>query len=361
MLFTAGPPAVEPDPPVPIRIGWQVPTATQAQIVQVLKRTNVLEIHGLEPRLVPFSFGTPQIEAALRGELDALFLGDQPAMDMVSQGERWMIVARLYYDRVAVMVPPNSPIDQMGDLAGKEVASPFGSTAHREMSLAQRAAGLDPDRDVNNRDFDILELRRRILAGGAEAWGEIEAVSVWEPTASEFKLEGRARTLTTAKTLGVIAMSRDFVVNRPEAARQFLRAVRRAWFYFSRHPRRVMQWYIDDSQLGYSPEALLSAARLDPNFQAGSLGEVDLHLSDDDLASLRQAEAWGRRRGFVTGRFRMGQGRLLPCASRFRSVSASTISDTSGPNRRSISSGSKPWSSTRSWSSPAIATSVENP
>ena len=36
--------ASEEDPAsVPIRIGWQIPSATQAQIVQVLKRTDVLE------------------------------------------------------------------------------------------------------------------------------------------------------------------------------------------------------------------------------------------------------------------------------------------------------------------------------
>jgi hypothetical protein len=43
--------------PVPIRIGWQIPTAMQALITQILKRTNLLESHGLEPSLVPFSFG----------------------------------------------------------------------------------------------------------------------------------------------------------------------------------------------------------------------------------------------------------------------------------------------------------------
>jgi hypothetical protein len=50
--------------PVPIRIGWQIPAATQAQIVQVLKRTDILDSHGLDPSLVPFSYGGPQVDAA---------------------------------------------------------------------------------------------------------------------------------------------------------------------------------------------------------------------------------------------------------------------------------------------------------
>jgi len=64
---------------VPIRIGWQMPAVTQAAIVQVLKRTDVLAKHGLDPSLIPFSYGTPEVEAALAGKLDAFFAGDQPA------------------------------------------------------------------------------------------------------------------------------------------------------------------------------------------------------------------------------------------------------------------------------------------
>ena len=70
---------------VPIRIGWQIPAVTQAAIVQVLKRTDVLAIHGLDPSLVPFSYGTPEVEAALAGKLDALFAGDQPTINLVAR------------------------------------------------------------------------------------------------------------------------------------------------------------------------------------------------------------------------------------------------------------------------------------
>ena len=44
------------DTRVPVRIGWQIPAAMQAQIVEVLKRTDVLESQGLVPNFVPFSY-----------------------------------------------------------------------------------------------------------------------------------------------------------------------------------------------------------------------------------------------------------------------------------------------------------------
>ena len=71
---------------VPIRIGWQIPAATQGQILQVLKRTNILEGHGLKPRFIPFSYGGPQMEAAIAGELDVFFAGDQPAINLIARG-----------------------------------------------------------------------------------------------------------------------------------------------------------------------------------------------------------------------------------------------------------------------------------
>ncbi len=127
---------------VPIRIGWQIPAVTQAGIVQVLKRTDVLARHGIEPQLVPYSYGTPEIEAALAGKLDVFFAGDQPTINLLARGGKWKIVARLHYDRVAVVVPPNSPVSTLDGLGGKLVASPFGSIAHREALLGQQSQAL---------------------------------------------------------------------------------------------------------------------------------------------------------------------------------------------------------------------------
>ena len=85
--FTFGAHAENASPSsVPIRIGWQIPAATQGQVLQVLKRTNVLESHGLKPVFVPFSYVGPQVDAAFSGELDVFFSGDQPAINLIARG-----------------------------------------------------------------------------------------------------------------------------------------------------------------------------------------------------------------------------------------------------------------------------------
>ena len=282
--------------PVQVRLGWQLPTVTQAGLVQILKRTDVLAEHGLEPSLIPFSYGTPEIEAALAGKLDALFAGDQPTINLLAKGGKWKIVARIYTDRVTVIVPPDSSIASISDLRGKVVASPFGSIAHREAFLEQERAGLNVDTDVQNQDVDILNIRRSILAGGVQSWGDIDAASVWEPDASSFELRGVARSLSDTRALGVLAMSDEFIAREPEAAAQLLVAISRAWHFFVQNTDRVMRWYNDDTHLGYSHEALVHAVRIDPNFNASSVQEIDLALTEAQIRTLETNAAWGVER-----------------------------------------------------------------
>jgi ABC-type nitrate/sulfonate/bicarbonate transport system substrate-binding protein len=289
---------------VPIRIGWQIPAATQGQVLQVLKRTSVLEGHGLKPIFVPFSYGGPQVEAAFAGELDVFFSGDQPAINLIARGGKWKIVARLFDDGVGIIVPPNSAIKSVEDLEGKTVASPFGSVAHRDAFREQEAAGLDPHKDVVNKNLDILEIRRRVQAGGSGTWDGFDAAVVWEPLVSRFELEGLARSIKSGRYLGVISASEEFIASHPEALSQLLTALMRSWDFFSRNPDRVMHWYIDDTQLDYTPESLVSA-RLDSNFAATSLNEIRVALNANDMATLEQATAWARDSG--EGRIQVSQ------------------------------------------------------
>lgn len=94
---------------VPIRIGWQIPAATQGQIVQVLKRTNVLDVHGLDPSLVPFSYGGPQVEAAFSGQLDVVFSGDQPAINLIARvenGKLWHACSKTVLPQLSLRTHP---------------------------------------------------------------------------------------------------------------------------------------------------------------------------------------------------------------------------------------------------------------
>ncbi len=283
---------------VTVRIGWQIPLATQGQIVQVMKRTDILQKNGLNGKFVPFSYGGPQSEAALAGELDVIFVGDQPAINLIARGGKWKIVSRLFYTKTAIMVPPGSPIQKIEDLRGKNVASPFGSVAHREAILKEQAAGLDVDKDVNNINLDILEIANVVQAGGTQSWGKIDAVAVWEPSTSLFESKNLAKVVDFTRTLGVVAMSDDFIAKHPDAAVAFLVAVRQAWFHFATHTDEVNRWYIDDAKLSYSPEILAMAAKVEPNYSAREHKDIDLTISEEHIGTLNKGAAWSFERGF---------------------------------------------------------------
>ena len=289
-----GPMAVSDERPVPIRVGWQMPAVTQAALVQVLKRTDVMARHGLEPNLVPFSYGTPQIEAALAGELDVLFAGDQPVINLLAYGGKWKIVARAFYDRIAIIVPPNSPIREMDDLRGATVASAFGSVGHREVLLAQQAAGLDVERDVTNRDLDILEIRRRVLEGGVESWGR----------------RRRRRRLGTERvefrTLGTYAQPlRDTHARCGRHVRRLHRPKPRGCGSVPRrtHPRVALPRAGPRArdavvQRRYPVRlrirrTIVAAVGMDPNVNATSLRDIDIGLDEQHVAILEKNTAWG--------------------------------------------------------------------
>lgn len=289
----------EPKGLTKIRLGWQIPLATQGQIVEVLKHTDLLEKNGLDVSFVPFSYGGPQSEAALAGDLDVIFVGDQPVINLLASGGRWKIVSRLFYTRTALMVPGSSPIAQVKDLRGKTVATPFGSVAHRFATTDEAAAGLNPASDVRNVNLDILEISNLVQAGGTQSWGKINAVGVWEPTTSLFELQKLARILDSTRTLGVVSVSDDFLTKYPDASVQFLEAVLEAWAYYATHVDQVNQWYITDARLSYDAAILRSAASVEPNQAAKSLKDVDLTLSEENIRTMEVGAAWAYQQHFT--------------------------------------------------------------
>lgn len=291
--------AKSPQKHVPIRIGWQLATSTQGQLVEVLKRTNLIDRLGLDPTFVPFSYGEPEVAAALRGDLDVMLSSGQSVNNLLAKGGKWKVLARLHFIPAALMVPPDSPIKEIKDLKGKTVACTFGTIGHREATMKEEAAGLNPDKDVKHVNMDILEIQKLVEAGGREKWGDFDAVALWEPDISLFKSNGSARLLSSHRAVYLVSVSDKFIANNRQLTIRFLGEVAQAWDFFNRNRDRVNQWYIDDSQFGFTPDALTSAAKQDPNFDAKSLSAIDLRLDDEALRILEFGAKWAHEHGYT--------------------------------------------------------------
>ncbi len=271
-----------------VRLGWQIPWATQGQLVQALKHTDILDRYHLQMEFKGFSYGGPLNEAALAGEVDVILTADQPAATLLSRGAGWTIIGRLMYNRVALYVPPDSPIKTVADLKGKSVAMPFGAAAQRDALKAMIAAGLNPQQDVKCVNLDIYEQSSIVQQGTSADWGQVDALVGFDPTPANFEFTGKARMLHVGKVVSLIVASDTLIQRHPELIPQILEAFMDANWYFAQHPDSTGQWFLAESRLEFDPKVLDICAAVEPNYKAQSREQISLNLSETDLAVMQE-------------------------------------------------------------------------
>lgn len=272
-----------------IRVGWQIPWATQGQLVQILKYTDILKKNGLTGDFKGFNYGGPLNEAALAKQVDVIFTADQPAATLLTKSSDWVIIGRLMYNRVSLYVPPQSPITAVSDLRGKTVAMPFGAAVQRMALKAEKDAGLDPATDVKNINLDIYEQSDLVKDPNATKWGEIDALAGFDPTPAIFEEKGLIRNLAVGKIVSVIVMSKDFIKLHPEAPVKFLQAFYDSYDYYRNNVKEADDWFTKESNLSITPKALQLASGLEPNLQVKSKKDIRLGFNDDDYKTLQEA------------------------------------------------------------------------
>ena len=99
-----------------VRIGWQIPWATQGQIVQILKHTDILKNNGLQASFVGRTYGPMLNELAMANALDVVLTGDLPGLTLIAKERGWRAIGRLMYNRTVTYVPSESPLREIKDL-----------------------------------------------------------------------------------------------------------------------------------------------------------------------------------------------------------------------------------------------------
>jgi len=272
---------------IPLRLGWQPPWANQGQIVEVLKHTDVLTRNGVRLEYRAFTYGGPMTEAALAGELDILFVGDQPAITLISRDPSWRIVARMVNFRSAFLVPPGSPIKTLKDLTGKKVATAFGSTTHRDAVRILSEGGLEVGKDVQLVNLDQAEHAGVIARGGTNAWGDIAAIATYDPTIGVTVQGGQARVLKEWVSPGAVVAKDSIIRERPDDLKRFLQAYIQAFPIYAHDPGRFNALYSEDSRLPLPNEVYSSMAACEPNLSAPDAQSVNILLSAQQQENLQ--------------------------------------------------------------------------
>ena len=273
-----------------IRIGWQVPWATQGQLVQILKHTDILAKNGLTAEFVGRTYGPVLNEIALAGEIDVVLTADQPAAALFSKDKGWMGVGRLMYNRTLTYVPPKSPINELAGLKGKTIGIPIGAAAERITVAALKKAGLDPQKDVKIINLGIRE-QGPLVMGGAdkESWGNIDALSGFDPTPAIFEAQKLIKVLDLGKVCSLVLMNREFIKAHPGVADKMMQAMFDAYDY-RQHVEEANGWFMAEAGLANaSQDACNVAASIEPNLKAKSREEIRVTFTDDDYAIMAEA------------------------------------------------------------------------
>jgi len=282
-----------------IRIGWQVAWATQGQIAMALQKTNALELMGLKGDFKSFTYGAPLSEAALAGQLDVAFVGDQPAVSLLARTKDWCIAARLMDFRVAIVVPTDSPIKTVADLKGKTLGIPFGASTHRVALEMLKEAGLEPGKDVNLINIDITEQADVVKAGGGKAWPKVDAFASWDHHIALYEKQGLARILNSGTALGVVMMSRNFAQKRPDEAARFLAAYKLAYYFYATHQEETDKWFAEAAGGKFDLAILKTVADVEPNTKARTIGDIKVDIGEKEISILQDANDFALKQQLI--------------------------------------------------------------
>ena len=250
-IVMIGAPAYADDEP--IRLGWQIPWATQGQLIQALKHTNITDLTEIDLDYIGFAYGGPLNRAALSGEIDILLTADHPAAVLVSKQRGFKIIARMMYNRVCIYVPPNSELSSLADFSGKAVMGPIGAAAERIALAEITEAGVD----LGSITLSSLDMGQQnaVIANGS-AWNNVDAMFGFDPLPAIWEANGLIKIVSCGPVVSIVAASEDMLTNHSDKVESFLTAFLLSWDTYRKNPERLGTLFLEEANLTANQEAL---------------------------------------------------------------------------------------------------------
>jgi len=272
-----------------VRIGWQIPWATQGQLVQILKHTEILDNNSIKAEFVGRTYGPELNELALSDKIDVVLTGDQPGVALLAKDKGWVIIGRLMYNRTAIYVPLNSKINSVNDLKGKTIGLPIGAAAERTTKDALKKAGIDYTKDVKIQNLGIQEhtpLIKKYLK--KEKWGKIDALSGFDPTPAVLETSNYVKTIDVGTVVSLIIMKKETLDLNPGLKDAILNSFVDAYDYYRQNVTQANTWFVEESKFN-DPDfkACNLASSIEPNLKVKSKDEIRVSFTTDDIERLQ--------------------------------------------------------------------------
>jgi NitT/TauT family transport system substrate-binding protein len=179
-----------------------------------------------------FNAGPTVIEALFAGEIDASYIGPNPAINgyVRSEGKELHIVAGAASGGALLIVRPEAGIQRPADFASKKVASPqLGNTQDVALRAWLKANGLNAREQGGN--VEVLPIANADALAQFQR-GQIDAAWEVEPWATRLVLEGNGRVFLDERSLWPngdfvtthLIVKTRFLEERPDIVENLLRA-----------------------------------------------------------------------------------------------------------------------------------------
>jgi taurine transport system substrate-binding protein len=184
-----------------------------------------------------FDSGASVIAALASNAIDIGYAGSSPLAAGVTRGApiEAFLVAGLIGKAEGLVVRNGSGVNDIKDLLGKKVATPFVSTAHYSLLFALKNAGVDATK------VNVLNLQPPEIAA-AFARGDIDGAYVWDPVLAKAKENGKVLidSAGVAKLGGPTFVAwitrKDYAAAHPDVLKAFTQVTLDSYAHFRKNP-----------------------------------------------------------------------------------------------------------------------------
>lgn len=215
----------------------------------IVKHEKWLEdnLKGVKVEWRQFDAAQDVITAMASGAVDVGLIGSTGVANAVAQGLNFETpwIFDVEGDNEALVVKANQGINSVADLAGKTIATPFGSTTQYSLTAALKDAGVEGK-------VKVLDMKPpEALA----AWnrGDIAGAYIWEPTLTQMKDDGGKVIMTSRQLAGqgvvtadLAVVNKDYAQSNTATVQEWLKQENRAVELIRSDPQKAAQIVADE-------------------------------------------------------------------------------------------------------------------
>jgi len=213
---------------------------------------------GFDIRWTEFDAAAPLLQALGAGAVDLGIAGDGPYLFGWAAGiparAVLLLPPRGGGHMTAIIVPAQSPVHSLGDLAGRKIATGRGSIGHLlALSLFEKLSGKSPDYVF----LPPSQAKSALDSGAVDAW------ATWEPYVTLAAAQTGTRVVADAQNVmpnnGFMVASKEAISNKHQQIAVFLKRITQAYGWGRAHPQEFAT--LLSHQTGLPPEVAAKVAQ----------------------------------------------------------------------------------------------------